>query len=80
MLSRAVVRALDNVEPEKRRRWAARIFTGSLAGWAASHIGLLLLPPWFFEHVLLGISWAAISLTAVDVLSTTDVRANEDAG
>jgi hypothetical protein len=74
----ALVRALDHVPPNRRRTWASRLFVGSLIGWALCHIGLLLLPPWFFEHVLLAISWAAISLTAIDVLSTTDVRASED--
>jgi hypothetical protein len=73
----AVVRALDHVPPERRRAWASRLFLGSLVGWGLCHIGLVLLPPWFFEHVLLAISWAAISLTALDVLSTADVRANE---
>lgn len=78
MLSRALVRALDHVPPEKRRTWASRVLLLSLAGWALSHVGLLFLPPWFFEHMVMAISWVAITLTAVDVLSTTDVRANEE--
>lgn len=77
MISRTIVRMLDHIEPEQRRVWASRILILSLIGWWGSHLGLVFLPHWFFEHVLLGISWLAISITAVDVLSTTDVRANE---
>lgn len=78
MISRLIVRALDDVDPERRRLWASRVLILSLVGWWGSHLGLVLLPPWFFQHVLLGISWLAISITALDVLSTVDVRANED--
>jgi hypothetical protein len=30
-----------------------------------------------YERILMGISWYAISVTAVDVLATTDVREKE---
>lgn len=78
MLTRLLLRALDHVEPERRRSWAVRLAVWTIIGWAASHVGLLFAPPWFFEHVLLAISWGAILITALDVVSTTDVRANED--
>lgn len=78
MISAAIVRRLEGVDPEKRRVWASRVLVLSLIGWWGSHLGLILLPSWFFAHVLLAISWLAISITAVDVLSTTDVRANEE--
>ncbi len=79
MIADALVRALDHVEPERRRRWASRIFVWSLIGWGLTHVGLIVLPPWFFEHVMVAVSWVAIAITAIDVLSTTDVRASENA-
>lgn len=32
----------------------------------------------FYERVLMGISWYAVSLTAADVAATTDVRTKEE--
>lgn len=31
-----------------------------------------------YERVLMGISWGAIAITALDVVATTDVRAKEE--
>lgn len=78
MISRLLLRALDNVDPDRRRCWSIRIVIWTCLLWAVSHIGLIYLPPWFFEHVLLAISYGAIVISAIDVVSTTDVRANED--
>jgi hypothetical protein len=86
MISRLLLRALDNINPERRRRWAVRIAMWTMVGWAASHLLLIVLQQGqqvagsdkFFQHVLLAISWAAIELTALDVVATNDVRANDE--
>lgn len=31
-----------------------------------------------YDKILIGISWGAISLTAVDIIATTDVRKEEE--
>jgi hypothetical protein len=78
LIARRILGLLDQVDTEQRRIWAARILLWSLAGWIVSHILLLILPLWFFQHVLLAISWLAISITAVDVIVTSDVRDQQD--
>ncbi len=76
----ALLRWLDQVDTQQRRKWAARLLLWSLAGWAISHLLLILLPIWFFQHVLLAISWLAISITAIDVIVTSDVRDQQGDG
>jgi len=46
-------------------------------GWPASWFLPDIAEPWY-ERVLLWISFLAISFTCVDVLATTDVRAQDD--
>lgn len=76
MLAGALVKALDHVAPERRRTWAARLFVATIVGWWASAVLLVVLgQSTFFNQMLMAISWLAISITAIDVLSTTDVRA-----
>jgi hypothetical protein len=65
-------------EPKNRIKMALVIFFGSLIGWPATHIVMLIEQPagtntWVF-HLLLALSWLAITFTAVDILATTDVR------
>lgn len=61
--------------PEQRRLHAARVLVGSLLGWVVSHVLFLVLGiTGIFEHTLNLISWWAITLTAWDVLATTDVK------
>jgi hypothetical protein len=75
MMSRWLVKRLSNTAPESRRVYAARILIGSLVGWIVTHLGFLLLGiTGIFEHVLNLISWWAITLTAWDILATTDVK------
>jgi hypothetical protein len=64
--------------PTVRRRIAAGHLVASLAvgfplSWWLPTIG----PPWF-DRVLLAISFYAITITALDVLATTDVRTQQD--
>jgi hypothetical protein len=70
-----LVRALSKTNPERRRLYAARILVASLVGWIASHVLFLLLSiTGAFEHVINLISWWAITLTAWDILATSDVK------
>lgn len=52
--------------------WALLI--GSLIGWPLSALTVARNEPQF----VLGLSWLAITLTAADLLSTTDVRGKTD--
>ena len=46
--------------------------------WPLFHAGLVWLPPWFFEHVMVGLSVYAIVAVKKDDLHTT--QAEEAAG
>lgn len=68
--------------PHRRMHFAWALLIGSLLGWPATHVLILVTQPagatsWVF-HVLLAISWWSITLTALDILSTTDVRREQD--
>jgi len=70
-----LVKTLANTNPERRRLYAARILVGSLVGWIASHVLFFVLGiTGAFEHVINLISWWAITLTAWDILATSDVK------
>ncbi|MCA1570831.1 MAG: hypothetical protein LC798_11040 [Chloroflexi bacterium] len=61
--------------PPKARVWLAwALLVGSLVGWPISALTLAREEPQF----VLGLSWLAITLTALDVLFTTDVRSQQD--
>jgi hypothetical protein len=64
-------------DPHLRHILAWILLIGSLVGWPATHILMVVTSPpessWVF-HVLLAISWLAITMTALDLLATTDVR------
>jgi hypothetical protein len=59
------------MRPQTRRRVAGWLIVASLLGWPVTALTLAREEPQF----VLGLSWIAITLTAVDVWSTTDVRA-----
>jgi len=69
-----VLRWLDRLDPETRRRGAVWMLIGSLIGWPLTALTVARGEPQF----ILGLSWFAITLTALDVLSTTDVRREQD--
>lgn len=59
-----------------RLAWALLVLT--LVGWPTTHVLMLVTKPpgassWVF-HLLLALSWLAITFTATDILATTDVR------
>lgn len=62
------------MSPHSRRRAALVLVVLSLIGWPCSALWWAADEPPF----ILGLSWLAITLTAVDVLATTDVRANDE--
>lgn len=68
------------MSPERRRRWAWYLLIASTVGMVANVAVYLL--KWIDEDMLLLItlilSWVAIQIGAVEVLATTDVRAEQD--
>lgn len=69
------------ISPAARVRFAKYLLAVVLAGWAATHILMVVAKPpeasWVF-HVLLAISWLALALTCVDIIVSTDVRKQQD--
>jgi hypothetical protein len=61
------------MHPRWRRRIALVVVVLSLAGWPLSALTVARNEPQF----VLGLSWLSITLTAVDVSATTDVRVQE---
>lgn len=59
--------------PRARRRIAAGVAIAATIAWPVTQLTVARHEPPF----TLGLSWFAIVITAVDVLATTDVRANE---
>lgn len=70
-------------DPERRVRGAWGLLAFCCVGWPSTHALMYLTHPpentWVF-HVLLAISWLALVLTALNILATTDVRAELDEG
>lgn len=79
-VARLLLRSLDKVEPERRRLWAMKLLSTMLVVWPLSHVGLVVLPPQFFEHIMVAMSAGALIIGSIDTVSTNDVRANEDEG
>lgn len=72
MIARILAR-FDRVEPESRRKVALVLLIASAVGWPLSALTFARGEPPF----ILGLSWLAITITCLDVLCTTDVRAKE---
>lgn len=69
------VKQLKKVSPERRLHIAAWLF------WLSILLGILstlYIAKDAFERILMAISWAAITLTAVDIILTADVRDEAD--
>lgn len=69
-------------DPKLRVRMAWALLICTLIGWPATHILILITKPaelasWT-GHLLLAISWLAITFTALDIIATTDVRKEQD--
>lgn len=72
MIARALLRRAG--DPRHRRHVAAVLLVSSLAGWPLSALTIARDEP----QVVLGLSWLAITITALDVLFTADVRVEVD--
>lgn len=69
-------------EPDNRVRAAWGLLWFSLVGWLASHVLLVLTHPagassWVF-HLLLALSWQAITFTALNIIISADVRREQE--
>lgn len=64
----------SRVRPQHRLRLAWLLFVGSIVGWPVSALTVARDEPQF----ILGLSWLAITLTALDVIFTADVRREQD--
>lgn len=62
------------MSPRWRRRAALVLVVVSLIGWPLSAFTFAKEEPQF----ILGLSWLAITITAVDVAATTDVRKEQE--
>jgi len=62
------------VNPKWRRAAALVLVVVTLIGWPLSALTWAKDEPQF----VLGLSWLAITLTALDIAATTDVRAEQD--
>lgn len=66
---------------QARVRLAWVLLIGSLLGWPATHLLMVMTDPrentWVF-HVLLGISFLSLVLTSVNIVFTSDVRREQD--
>lgn len=75
--------AADHIRnPQNRIRVAWALLIATLIGWPTTHALMLITKPegatsWVF-HLLLALSWLAITFTALDILATTDVRREQD--
>lgn len=64
------------MRPRWRRRAALVLVLVTLVGWPASCLTVAKEEPPF----ILALSWLAISITALDVAATTDVRTEQEDG
>jgi hypothetical protein len=80
VISRWLLRVLDAVDTETRRLWAVRLLLWSvtlgalnIGFWAAGVVSDRVM-----LAITLALSWLAITITAADVVVTSDVRASID--
>lgn len=69
-----VLEWFDRFDPQTRRKVALILLVASAVGWPLSAVTFARGEPPF----ILGLSWLAITITCLDVLCTTDVRAQEE--
>lgn len=74
-MGKLTIKLLRMIPPEKRLTAAAHLFWYSIFGGTYSVIFLARNP---YEQVLMAISWGAITITCYDVISTADVRAEQE--
>lgn len=68
-------------DPHVRARSAVVMLCITLVGWPLTHVLIILTKPpeasWVF-HLLLALSWLALTLTCLDIACTTDVRREQE--
>lgn len=68
--------------PRNRVKAAWVMLWGSIAGAASTHTAILFTkPPGFTSwtaHLLLALSWGAITITALNIIVTTDIRDKQE--
>lgn len=67
-------RYIGYMNPRLRVRLAWVLLVGSLIGWPISALTVFAHEP----QGILGLSWMSLILTAVDILSTNDVRKEQE--
>lgn len=60
-------------------RTARLVLVAWFVAWPLFHVGLAFLPPWFFEHVLVGLSVYAVVATKQDDYHTVRAAAETKA-
>lgn len=75
-----LLRRFDGIDPAKRRLWAARLLVASLVLWVANRVLWLMgiVTDRVLDSITNDLSWLALTLTAVDVVFTSDVRTEQD--
>lgn len=73
-------RRFEHIEPEKRRRFAIHLLVWS---FLLGHVNVGMFLGGIISHELMDLvtnylSWCAITITALDVVMTTDVRKEQD--
>jgi hypothetical protein len=76
-MGRFTIQLLRRLDPESRLLVAVYLFWSSILGGVYSCIWVASTA---YEKILMGISWGAITITAVDVVVTSDVRAEQSEG
>lgn len=79
-MSRWLLRRFDNIDPETRRLWSARLLIGSTFGYLTNQLG------WFAglvsEHrtdqITNVLSWFALVWTALTAVMAADIREKEE--
>lgn len=74
-MSKYLIRLLRKFSPEVRLLWASRIFIWSIV---LGTVCTVFISKTAFERILMAISWGAITITALDVVLTADVRDSQD--
>jgi hypothetical protein len=61
-------------DPKNRKRFAKALLVVCVIGWPATALTIFSQEP----QGILGLSWTALILTALDILATTDTREQVD--
>lgn len=74
-MGRITINFLRRLDPERRLIVSVYLFWASIVGGIYSCVWVATSA---YEKILMGISWGAITLTAIDVIVTSDVRAEQE--